>query len=157
MEIATAFNEQIQKSESIVSKMPRLFRFGIVGGFGVIVNMGVYAILHDIVGIYDMMAGAIAIELSILNNFVFNDRWTFRDRAHGGLRLWFKKCFAFHLSSGIVAMFAQLLTLFVLTRYGGLHDWDKLAYFIGIALGALANYFICNKWIFKKKDIPLSS
>lgn len=111
--------------------------------------MGFYALLYDLVGLYDLIAGAIAIELSILNNFILNERWTFRDRADGGWRTWLKRCLAFHLSSGLVAMFAQLLTLYVLTRYLGI--WDKLAYLIGITLGALANYFICNRWIFRKK------
>jgi dolichol-phosphate mannosyltransferase len=111
--------------------------------------MGFYALLYDVVGIYDLIAGAIAIELSILNNFILNERWTFRDRGHGGFSLWLKRCLAFHLSSGLVAMLAQLLTLFVLTRFAGF--WDKLAYFIGIALGSLANYFICHRWIFKEK------
>lgn len=112
--------------------------------------MGVYTFLFDVIHIYDLIAGAVAIELSILNNFILNDIWTFRDRVRGGWSSWLKRCIGFHLSSGIVAMFAQLLTLFVLTRFIGL--WDKLAYLIGIALGALANYFICNRWIFKARE-----
>ncbi|MBU0518008.1 GtrA family protein [bacterium] len=125
----------------------RFFRFGIVGGIGVVVNMGFYALLYDVVGLYDMLAGAIAIELSIINNFVLNERWTFRDRAVKSWKVWFQRCFAFHLSSGLVAMLAQLLTLYILTR--SFHLWDKLAYLIGIILGALANYFICSKLIFR--------
>ncbi|TKJ39714.1 hypothetical protein CEE37_10570 [candidate division LCP-89 bacterium B3_LCP] len=128
----------------------RFFRFGIVGLIGVLVNLGFYTLLHDVVGIYDIIAGAIAIELSILNNFILNDRWTFRDRSTGGRKQWFKRFLAFHLSSGLVAMLAQLLMLFVLTRFMGF--WDKLAYAIGIGFGALANYLICNLWIFKASN-----
>jgi len=132
-----------------IGHIRRFYRFGIVGGIGVLVNLGFYAFLYDLIGIYDLIAGAIAIELSIVNNFVLNERWTFRDRAHGGLRTYLKRLLAFHLSSGLVAMLAQLLTLYVLTRFLGV--WDKIAYLIGISFGALANYFICNLWIFKKK------
>jgi dolichol-phosphate mannosyltransferase len=136
-------------SSGLTSHVKRFFRFGVVGGIGVIVNMGFYALLHDIAGIYDLLAGAIAIELSILNNFILNERWTFRDRALKGAKIWIKRCFAFHLSSGLVAMFAQLLTLYVLTRFLGI--WDKAAYLIGIGLGSVANYFICYRWIFKSR------
>ena len=145
--------EPITKKSGILEDVRRFFRFGIVGGLGILVNMGFYALLHDLVGIYDPIAGAIAIELSILNNFTLNERWTFRDRSWGGWKVWIKRCVAFHLSSGLVAMFTQLVTLYVLTRFMGI--WDKLAYLIGIALGAVANYFICSRWIFKsKKETP---
>jgi dolichol-phosphate mannosyltransferase len=143
-------NKPSSTSSTLAHHANRFFRFGIVGALGVLVNMGFYALLHDVAGIYDMIAGAIAIELSILNNFILNERWTFRDRAAHGIGIWLKRCAAFHLSSGLVAMFAQLLTLYVFTRFLGM--WDKLAYFIGIAIGALANYFICNRWIFKSKQ-----
>jgi dolichol-phosphate mannosyltransferase len=129
----------------------RFLRFGIVGAVGVVINMGFYTLLYDLVHIYDLIAGAIAIELSILNNFILNDRWTFRDRATKGWKTWFKRCLAFHLSSGLVAMLAQLLTLYVLTRFLGM--WDKLAYLIGIGIGALANYIICNHLIFRQKKV----
>lgn len=129
----------------------RFFKFGIVGGIGVLVNIGFYTLLYDLVGIYDLLAGAIAIELSILNNFILNERWTFRDRASRDWKIWVKRCLAFHLSSGLVAMLAQLLTLYILTRFLGI--WDKLAYLIGIGLGALANYVICNRLIFKHRPV----
>jgi len=41
-------------------------------------------------------------------------------------------------------------TLFVLTHY--FHVWDKAAVMIGICLGALANYFVCNYVIFRDKS-----
>lgn len=114
-----------------------------------LVNLGFYAILYDLVGLYDLAAGAIAIELSIINNFVLNERWTFRDRARGDWKTYLKRMVAFHLSSGLVAMFTQLVTLYVLTRFLGI--WDKIAYMIGIGVGALMNYFICNRLIFRYK------
>ncbi len=137
-------------SSGLIHHVRRFFRFGIVGGIGVFVNLGFYALLHDVLGVYDLLAGAIAIELSILNNFILNERWTFRDRAVTGFGIWLRRCLAFHLSSGLVAMFAQLLTLYILTRYLGI--WDKAAYLLGIGLGAVANYFICYRWIFRVRS-----
>lgn len=138
----------IEKTKSAISDhLQRFFRFGIVGGIGVIVNFGLYTLLHDVVGIYDMIAVVIAVELSILNNFILNERWTFRDRAGRNFKVWLQRCLGFHLSSGLVALVVQPTTLFILTRYFDM--WDKAALAIGILLGALANYFICTKLIFR--------
>lgn len=113
------------------------------------VNFGFYVFFCEVLGIYYIVANVLAIELSVLNNFILNERWTFRDRDRGGWKTYFKRMLAFHLSSGLIAWLTQTPTLFILTHY--FRIWDKLAVMIGIGLGALANYFICNLLIFKHK------
>ncbi len=125
----------------------RFLRFGVVGFSGIVVNFGFYVILHDWAGIYDLLSLALAIELSILNNFIWNELWTFRDRRRGGISIYLARMAGFHISSGLVAMSVQLLNQYIETRLFAV--WDKLALLIGIGLGAVANYFICNRWIFR--------
>ena len=60
-------------------RLTHFIKFGAVGGSGVIVNLGALALLRSL-GLGDNLASAIAIEISILSNFVLNERWTFRDR-----------------------------------------------------------------------------
>jgi dolichol-phosphate mannosyltransferase len=57
-------------------------KFAIVGAIGVAVNEGLLY-LFQYMGVYFLTAGAVAIEISILSNFVLNDLWTFRDRRSG--------------------------------------------------------------------------
>jgi dolichol-phosphate mannosyltransferase len=65
----------------------QFIKFGLVGGSGVIVNTVVLYGLTDFVGIYYLASSLIATELSILNNFVWNDLWTFKEnRAVSRLR-----------------------------------------------------------------------
>jgi len=59
-------------------------KFNIVGLTGVLVNEGLLVGLQAM-GVYLLTASAIAIEASILSNFVLNDFWTFRDRRSGHL------------------------------------------------------------------------
>lgn len=127
----------------------RFIRFGVVGLSGVAVNFGCYVLLHDWVGIYDLLALALAIELSILNNFIWNELWTFRDRRRGGIAVYLTRMAGFHISSGLVAMSVQLLNQYIETRFFGV--WDKISLLIGIGLGAVANYFISNRWIFRAR------
>lgn len=62
----------------------RIARFGMVGASGVIVNLGVLWLLVERAGWHYAIAAAIAIESSILSNFLLNDRFTFHDRRSGG-------------------------------------------------------------------------
>jgi dolichol-phosphate mannosyltransferase len=55
----------------------RVFRFGLVGLSGIVVNMGVLKLLL-MVNISEYIALFFAIVLSILNNFLWNDAWTFK-------------------------------------------------------------------------------
>lgn len=55
----------------------RVVRFGLVGLSGLLVNMGLLYALTEVAGLHYLASAAIAIELSIVNNFVWNDAWTF--------------------------------------------------------------------------------
>src|ERR1035437_1531207 len=57
-------------------------KFSVVGVTGIIVNEGLLIVLQSR-GVYFLYAGIVAIEISILTNFVMNDLWTFRDRRSG--------------------------------------------------------------------------
>ena len=61
----------------------RFVRFCLVGGSGVVVNMGVLALLVIVEGWQPLIAAPIAAEVAIVNNFLLNDRWTFRDKRSG--------------------------------------------------------------------------
>lgn len=54
-------------------------KFAIVGASGVVVNLAALA-LFSALGMRSSFASALAIQVSILTNFVINDRWTFADR-----------------------------------------------------------------------------
>ena len=54
-------------------------KFGIVGASGVVVNYGI-AYLGYVAGLSDLLSLAIGLEAAIVNNFVWNDLWTFRHR-----------------------------------------------------------------------------
>src|SRR4028119_2342158 len=59
--------------------MGKFLRFGIVGFSGVFVNMGVLYVLRDILNWQLTRSLIIAAELAIINNFWWNDLWTFGD------------------------------------------------------------------------------
>lgn len=82
----------------------RFLKFSVVGGSGVFVNLGFYYLLTRPTGWVESLWGrniayALSVELSILSNFLLNDRWTFADRCEG---VPFSQRFIrFHLVSGV--------------------------------------------------------
>ena len=55
---------------------PRFLKYGTVGASGVLVNMGCLFLLADAIGIHTNLAALLAIECSVLNNFMWNEVWT---------------------------------------------------------------------------------
>ena len=103
----------------------RFLKFGAVGASGVLVNLGAFA-LFQAAGFRPTAASALAIEVSILSNFAFNELWTFGDRTDdAGSRA--GRCVRFQLVSLVGA--AVQWTVFVycnvawLALSGGLDAW----------------------------------
>ncbi len=61
--------------------LKRYLRFGMVGASGVVVDMGMLYLLADpkMLGLNLSLSKAIAAEVAIVNNFAWNELWTFGD------------------------------------------------------------------------------
>jgi len=110
----------------------RILKFALVGLSGVIVNMGLLYFLVE-KGLNITTAGLVAIESSILSNFLLNDLWTFKDRRDSSF---LSRCFRYHLS----VAFGGLVNYIVLLGLTMISIFYLFANLIGIALGFVANY-----------------
>lgn len=63
-----------------------LARFGIVGASGVLVNNAALFLLHGALGWHLILASVVAVETAIVNNFIWNDLWTFSERTPARFR-----------------------------------------------------------------------
>jgi putative flippase GtrA len=63
-----------------LSTRARLARFAVVGASGVVVNLAALWVLAGVLRVREVLASAIAIEVSILWNFALNNAFTYRDR-----------------------------------------------------------------------------
>ncbi|NJM97062.1 MAG: glycosyltransferase [Phormidesmis sp. RL_2_1] len=59
--------------------MQRFIRYGLVGLSGVLVDMAVLYLLSDGLGLALTRSKIVAAEVAIINNFLWNDAWTFAD------------------------------------------------------------------------------
>ncbi|MHA1415692.1 MAG: GtrA family protein [Candidatus Heimdallarchaeaceae archaeon] len=67
-----------EKEEGIeVNVLKQFIKFSIVGASGTVVNLGIVYLLATVLSINDFIATSIAFILSVINNYVFNEIWTF--------------------------------------------------------------------------------
>ena len=114
-------------------EIDRLVKFSIVGLSGILVNEGVLLIFVEFLGWDKRLAVLPAIELSILNNFIWNDLWTFRDLRRKPLYL---RLFNFHLAALAGAVVQGLIYLILL--YVGIHY--LIANLIGIGFSFIVRF-----------------
>lgn len=128
-------------------RLEELIKFGIVGGSGVLVNMGLLYVLTRYFSVRLEIASVIAIETSILSNFFLNNLWTFSKRdTH--VPFWVR-LFRYHLVTGLAGV-VNYLVLLLLVKTLGLHD--MLSNLIGIAVGTIINYSLNSLWTWRERS-----
>ena len=118
----------------------QLVKFCAVGGSGYVVNLAVYALLLNGIGLHYISAAVGSFVVAVTNNYAWNRLWTFRDQrggvAYQGMRF---------LIVSTMALGANLLVLHLLVSAG---VGKLLAQAIAIVLVTPVN-FVGNKlWSF---------
>jgi dolichol-phosphate mannosyltransferase len=119
----------------------RMIRFYIVGASGIGVCLGILWLLTEKVHVYYVLSNAIGFELSVINNFVWNEKWTFKDRVEN--RSMWQMRLKRLLQYNSVSVFTLLLNtaiLFGLTHFLGLYY--MISAIVGILVAAVFNYGI---------------
>jgi len=122
-------------------RLEEFIKFAIVGGSGVVVNMGLLFILTRFLSVRLEIASPIAIEVSILTNFTLNNLWTFKKR-NTHVPFW-TRLFRYHLVTGLAGI-VNYLALLLLVNNFGLHD--MLSNLIGILIGTIITYSLNSLW-----------
>jgi dolichol-phosphate mannosyltransferase len=133
----------------------RLIKFGVVGGSGFIVNMCFLWLFTEIFGIYYIVSSVLAIAFAMINNFIWNDIWTWRGKGEPGVKPFFVRLLKFCLVASLAGYVGNLGILWILTHFFGL--FYMISNVFGIAVGTLVNYFLNNYWTFKPLDNQDSS
>lgn len=122
----------------------RLPRFLLVGAMGVLVNCTALWALVRYAHWHYLLAGAAAMQLAVLHNFIWHDHWTFLSHRSKAPRL-------VRLGRYELSTLAGLLLNWVILY--GLVEWGKLpllfANLCGIASGTLLNFSLSKLWIWR--------
>jgi dolichol-phosphate mannosyltransferase len=122
----------------------RFMQFGLVGLSGVFVDMTILYLLHDpqALGLPLTRSKIVAAEIAIVNNFLWNDRWTFGDissQQSGGQKR-IKRFIKFNLVC-LIGLGLNVLILNILVEYVGIKDY-RIANLLAIAIVTIWNFWI---------------
>lgn len=123
----------------------RFVRFNIVGSIGITIQLVVLMLLFKKLGVHYLLATVVAIEVSVLHNFLWHLRWTWVDRVDGDgavrrMFLWF------HVTSAMVSIAANLILMPVLVVGIGLPV--LVANCMTIALCGSLNFLLSDRLTF---------
>ncbi|MEM4970882.1 MAG: glycosyltransferase family 2 protein [Sulfolobales archaeon] len=120
----------------------RILKFMLVGSTGVIVNNLVLYALTSHMNVPVYIASPIAIETATVNNFILNDRWTFkRFRQMGRAYIRLAK---YHIAVGLGNLVNYVVVL-------ALHQILGIipANILGIGLGFITNYLVSSEFVWE--------
>ena len=127
----------------------KLLKFGAVGLSGIIVNEGALIYLKGYIQFSLPVASIIAIELSILSNFILNDTWTFRTEQQHAMPHWWQRLLSFQVVSlGGAAI--NFVILNVLAVFAGV-DY-RVANILGILVAFSWNFWVNRRVTWKKSE-----
>jgi dolichol-phosphate mannosyltransferase len=126
-------------------ELARLLKFVGVGLSGVVVNIGIQAIITHTANWGKYVNLIPGIEISIITNFLLNDYFTFSDRRTGKTRSFFARLVKYNLTSLTGAVINYVVAALLMTA--GLNPY--LSNFIGILIAFAWNYILSLVWTWK--------
>jgi len=126
----------------------KIFKFGLVGISGIFVNIGILYGLTEYAGLYYLYSSLIAIEISIITNFILNDLWTFGAEKKKALYNTLQRFFSYQGVS-IIGLGINFSILFILTEYLNIYYiWSNI---VGILVTFVWNFVINRNFTWKNK------
>ncbi|HSR66855.1 MAG TPA: GtrA family protein [Acidobacteriota bacterium] len=126
----------------------RLLKFYSVGFVGIGVQAGMLALLTRVLGLHYLIAVALAVECTILHNFIWHQEWTFRQRRRPGASF-LVRFLRFNLSAGASALLGNLLVTALLVEVFALPVLP--ANLAAIAACSVFNYLASDLWVFRRR------
>ena len=120
-------------------------KFNGVGLAGFALQLGLLALLVRL-GCITWPRPPLAVELTVLHNFAWHERWTWRDRPAGaGSRM--RRLWRFHAANGLVSLIGNVL---LMRLFVGLLGWPAVpANLLAVLLCALVNFTASDRFVFR--------
>lgn len=145
---SASFQQPIMSSAGLLTG--RITRFAAVGALGTVVNLLVMALLiHGLFGIDYTLAAVIAAEVSILHNFLLQERFVFCDM-RGGVNSW-RNRLSQHLLFNNAEALVRLPFLVLLVEM--LNVWALLAQAVTLAIAFVARFLFVSRVIYRPRPI----
>ena len=124
----------------------RFARFAVVGLLGVALQLSLLALLTKYFRMLPVTATALAVEITLLHNFLWHERFTWRDRRRKDFRQRALRLCRFHLGNGLVSLLGNTsLSYCLVERLNAPLLPSALA---SIAVCSLVNFALADCWVY---------
>jgi putative flippase GtrA len=124
----------------------RWLKFNAVGALGVCLQLSVLAVLTGVLGMHYLIATGIAVELTVVHNFLWHEYFTWRERTRAAGGGFLRRLLVFNASNGLVSLVGNLVVMRLLV--GGAEVPYVIANGIAILSCSLVNFLIAELLVF---------
>jgi len=122
-------------------------RFNVVGAGGFALQSGaLFVLTHTTLHVTYLVATALAVELAVLHNFVWHQRWTWKDRPAGTMVESLRRLVKFNITNGLVSLVGNLAFMGILV--GRLSLPIAGANLISVAACSICNFVLADRVAF---------
>ena len=122
----------------------RWLKFNGIGLIGAVVQLAALALFNRLLRGRYLIASSLALEVTLLHNFLWHLRYTWRDRR--GHTSVLTQCIRFHLSNGLVSLVGNLVLMRLFVQQ--LHLPVLAANLTVIVVCGFANFTLSHRWAF---------
>lgn len=139
-------------SQKVNFPVGRFLRFGAVGLSGVFVDLTIFHLMRTVINLGLTRSTILSAEIAILNNFLWNDLWTFGDisRKQRGKRQCFKRFLKFNIVC-LAGIIIQTLVVNFLFNNLGMNQY--IAKLIAIAVATIWNFWVNLKLSWRVTEV----
>lgn len=124
----------------------RFGKFNLVGLLGAILQLLLFYLMNQVGHLPAPTATVIAVEMAILHNYVWHERFTWRDREPINFRQRTLRLCRFHAGNGLVSLAGNAALIYAFV------EWLRVPAVISaaaaIALCAPANFLLADRWVY---------
>jgi dolichol-phosphate mannosyltransferase len=126
----------------------RFGKFALVGAVGAAFQVVLFRLLVELFDLPQVWAAPIAVEIVLLHNFLWHERFTWRDRGSGGIRQRTSRLWWFHVTNGLLSLGGNTALIYVLVQE--LKAPALPSAVAAIALCAPANFLLADRCVYRK-------
>lgn len=125
----------------------RISVFATVGAVGFLIQLASLALMTTAVGWPYEPATAVAVQLAVMHNFIWHERWTWRDRRLQKSAL-VARFWRYEITTGATSIVSNVLCTALLVERFGLHALPANA--LTVALMSAVNFVLSDRWVFSR-------
>lgn len=116
-------------------------KFALVGVANTLIDMGVFALLAQLMGVNVYLSQCISYSAGVLNSYIFNRSWTFKTKEH----FWSPALLRFLVLNFIML---ALSTVIIWVFYDLLSVHKLIAKCISVPITMILNFLASRLWVF---------